>query len=113
MAVRPVPSIPWVTSSAVEEAENPDGPFQLKIHIFCFAKNKQTKLTITNSLSFCLVYTTDIVMAVTQKKEDIVMAGVIQISGFKYYYYAIIGKLLNGFANFGSWYIIILNLGLK
>ena len=42
MAVRPVPSIPWVTSSAVEEAENPDGPFQLKIHIFCFAKNKQT-----------------------------------------------------------------------
>jgi len=33
--VRPVPSIPWVTSSAVERAENPDGPFQPKIHIFC------------------------------------------------------------------------------
>lgn len=33
MAVRPAPSIPCVTSSAVEQAENPEGPFQLKIHI--------------------------------------------------------------------------------
>lgn len=29
MAVSPVPSIPWVTSSAVEVEENPDGPFLL------------------------------------------------------------------------------------
>ena len=34
MAVRPEPSIPCVTSSAVEEDENPDGPFLLKSHIF-------------------------------------------------------------------------------
>ena len=33
IAVRPVPSTPWVTSSAVEEDENPDGPFLLKGHI--------------------------------------------------------------------------------
>lgn len=33
MAVRPVPSIPCVTSSAVEEAENPDAPFLLNNHI--------------------------------------------------------------------------------
>lgn len=33
MAVRPVPSIPSVTSSAVEEDENPDGPFLLNNHI--------------------------------------------------------------------------------
>ena len=33
MAVRPVASIPWVTCSAVEQAENPDGPFLPQIHI--------------------------------------------------------------------------------
>jgi len=33
MAVRPVPSIPRVTSSAVELAEYPDGPFLLNNHI--------------------------------------------------------------------------------
>lgn len=33
MAVRPDPSIPWVTSSAVELAENPDAPFLEKGHI--------------------------------------------------------------------------------
>lgn len=33
MAVRPEPSIPSVTSSAVEEDENPDGPFLLSNHI--------------------------------------------------------------------------------
>lgn len=33
MAVRPDPSIPCVTSSAVEEAENPDGPVLLNNHI--------------------------------------------------------------------------------
>lgn len=33
MAVRPVPSIPSVTSSAVEEEENPEGPFLLNNHI--------------------------------------------------------------------------------
>ena len=33
MAVRPVPSIPSVTSSAVEEDENPEGPFLLNNHI--------------------------------------------------------------------------------
>lgn len=37
-AVRPVPSIPWVTSSAVEEEENPDGPFLPKNHISLFTK---------------------------------------------------------------------------
>lgn len=31
MAVRPDPSIPWVTSSAVENLENPDGPFNPNI----------------------------------------------------------------------------------
>lgn len=36
IAVRPVPSIPSVTSSAVEEAENPDGPFLLKNQIILF-----------------------------------------------------------------------------
>lgn len=39
MAVRPFPSIPSVTCSAVEVAENPDGPFQPKNHISFFAKN--------------------------------------------------------------------------
>lgn len=34
MAVRPVPSIPFVTSSAVERAENPDAPFIANIHMF-------------------------------------------------------------------------------
>lgn len=33
MAVRPVPSIPRVTSSAVEDEENPDSPFRLNGHI--------------------------------------------------------------------------------
>jgi len=33
MAVRPVPSIPCVTSSAVEYPENPDGPFPQNNHI--------------------------------------------------------------------------------
>lgn len=33
MAVRPEPSIPLVTSSAVEEEENPDGPFLLNSHM--------------------------------------------------------------------------------
>lgn len=33
MAVRPEASIPRVTSSAVEDDENPDGPFLLKSHI--------------------------------------------------------------------------------
>lgn len=33
MAVRPVPSIPSVTCSAVEERENPDGPFLSNHHI--------------------------------------------------------------------------------
>lgn len=37
MAVRADPSIPWVTSSAVEEAENPDGPFHPKIHMLSSA----------------------------------------------------------------------------
>jgi hypothetical protein len=34
MAVRPVPSTPCVTSSAVERDENPDAPFDPKNHIF-------------------------------------------------------------------------------
>lgn len=34
MAVRPEPSIPSVTSSAVEEAEKTDGPFLLNNHSF-------------------------------------------------------------------------------
>jgi len=34
MAVRPVPSTPCVTSSAVEREENPDAPFDPKNHIF-------------------------------------------------------------------------------
>lgn len=34
MAVRPEPSIPLVTPSAVEEEEKPDGPFLLNSHIF-------------------------------------------------------------------------------
>lgn len=41
MAVRPVPSIPWVTWSAVEDHENPDDPFLPKSHIVfvgCFKK---------------------------------------------------------------------------
>ncbi|MFS7914173.1 hypothetical protein Hanom_Chr02g00150291 [Helianthus anomalus] len=34
MAVRPVPSIPFVTSSALEFAENPDGPLNSEyIHV--------------------------------------------------------------------------------
>lgn len=33
MAVRPDASIPWVTSSAVEDDENPDGPFLQNGHI--------------------------------------------------------------------------------
>lgn len=33
IAVRPDPSIPSVTCSAVERAENPDGPLNPKIHI--------------------------------------------------------------------------------
>lgn len=43
MAVRPLPSIPWVTCSAVEVAENPDGPLQLKIHIFVGKEYDHTK----------------------------------------------------------------------
>lgn len=34
MAVRPVPSIPCVTSSAVDDDERPDGPFLLNSHMF-------------------------------------------------------------------------------
>ena len=34
-----MPSIPWVTSSAVEEAENPDGPFLLNHHILLSPAN--------------------------------------------------------------------------
>lgn len=34
IAVRPEPSIPLVTSSAVERAENPDGPLKPRSHIF-------------------------------------------------------------------------------
>jgi hypothetical protein len=55
MAVRPVPSIPWVTSSAVELAENPDGPFLPKIHIFCrdnTKRNNPTNLKLALSLYF-------------------------------------------------------------
>lgn len=33
IAVSPEPSIPRVTSSAVERPENPDGPFQPRSHI--------------------------------------------------------------------------------
>lgn len=33
MAVSPDPSIPWVTSSAVERAENPEFPLHPNIHI--------------------------------------------------------------------------------
>jgi len=40
MAVRPEPSIPCVTSSAVEEAENPDVPFLLKNHILSDSYHK-------------------------------------------------------------------------
>ena len=41
MAVRPVPSIPWVTSSAVEEDENPDGSnFLWKGHILSMCSSK-------------------------------------------------------------------------
>lgn len=36
IAVRPVASIPWVTSSAVDEAEKPDGPFLLNKRIIIF-----------------------------------------------------------------------------
>lgn len=36
MAVSPEPSIPCVTSSAVEEDENPEGPFLLKSHMMSF-----------------------------------------------------------------------------
>lgn len=35
MAVRPVPSIPSVTCSAVDDDENPEDPFLLNGHIFC------------------------------------------------------------------------------
>lgn len=34
IATSPVPSTPFVTCSAVERAENPDFPFNPKIHIF-------------------------------------------------------------------------------
>lgn len=37
MAVRPDASIPWVTSSAVEDDENPDGPFLQNGHILSLA----------------------------------------------------------------------------
>lgn len=36
MAVKPVPSTPCVTSSAVERDENPNGPFDPENHIFDF-----------------------------------------------------------------------------
>ena len=45
MEVRPVASIPWVTSSAVEEAENPEGPFLPNIHIILISIN-QKKVTV-------------------------------------------------------------------
>ena len=39
MAVRPLPSIPCVTCSAVEEDENPDGPVLLNCPILKFLSN--------------------------------------------------------------------------
>lgn len=41
MEVRPVASIPWVTSSAVELAENPEGPFLPNIHIILISINQK------------------------------------------------------------------------
>lgn len=51
--MRPDPSIPSVTSSAVEDAENPDGPFLLNHHIslslpdsptlFCFNTKRKKR----------------------------------------------------------------------
>jgi len=54
MAVRPVPSIPCVTSSAVEEAENPDGPFHPKSHILLILvmKSHQTVILKTALQSY-------------------------------------------------------------
>lgn len=43
MAVRPFPLIPCVTSSAVEEAENPDGPFLLTNHIPLFLSDQSSR----------------------------------------------------------------------
>lgn len=48
MAVRPVASIPWVTSSAVEDEENPDGPFLLKSHILSLQDSLFLSLTDGN-----------------------------------------------------------------
>ena len=58
MVVRPVPSIPGVTSSAVEEAENPDGPFHPKNLILLilimnsYYKPYQTVILITALRSY-------------------------------------------------------------
>jgi hypothetical protein len=54
MAVRPVPSVPCVTSSAVEEAENPDGPFHPKSHILLILvmKSHQTVILKTALQSY-------------------------------------------------------------
>lgn len=51
IAVRLVPSIPWVTSSAVERAENPDGPFHPNIHIFLQDLGHSLRQIIPNQLN--------------------------------------------------------------
>ena len=55
MAVRAVPSIPSVTCSAVEDAENPDAPFQPRNHIFTFAH--QTSQNTNHCLSISVYKT--------------------------------------------------------
>jgi len=45
MAVRPVPSRPSVTSSAVDDDENPEGPFLLNGHIFLFLSQMTKSIT--------------------------------------------------------------------
>lgn len=48
MAVRPAPSTPCVTSSAVERDENPDAPFLPQNHIFEGNENSVTVLIYFN-----------------------------------------------------------------
>lgn len=57
MAVRPEPSILRVTSSAVEENENPEAPLLLSLHILSFSLNLSFKLVSRADRSLTTILT--------------------------------------------------------
>ena len=54
IAVRPLPSIPWVTSSAVEDDENPDAPFPLNGHIFLSLSLSLSQFRLQHVINDCI-----------------------------------------------------------